>query len=109
MPSKPLTSKPLPQKRLLQNCLAEIRWMLAFWLATFAWVIGYSLTYGRQDGGQEPAVLFGFPAWVFWGVGVPWLAATLFTCWFALAQMSDDALEVERETNDPEEETTVQP
>lgn len=87
------------RRSLLVNCLAESRWMLAFWLICFAWVIGYSLSFGfghdrsGVDDGQEIAIVGGVPSWVFWGVGMPWLVATVFSSWFALSHMQDDSLD----------------
>ncbi len=96
-----------PKRSLLENCLAENRWMLALWLTSFLWVIGYSLSFGfGHDGpadqdGQEIAIVGGVPSWVFWGVAVPWFVATTFSAWFALSRMQDDSLD--GDTNDADE------
>jgi len=78
---------------LLQNALAESRWMLAFWLVCFLWVITYSLCFGRVDDGRELSTIAGIPSWVFWGIAVPWIVATVFSSWFALTRISEDSLE----------------
>lgn len=84
--------------------------MLAFWLACFAWVIGYSLCFGSGGDDRELAIVGGVPAWVFWGVGVPWIVATVFSTWFALTQMQEDPLD-QRDERDAEsvDKTTSQP
>lgn len=67
--------------------------MLAFWLVCFAWVVGYSLSYGAAGDDRQLSIVGGVPAWVFWGVGVPWMVATVFSAWFALTQMHEDPLD----------------
>lgn len=71
--------------------------MLLFWLACFVWVIAVSLYLGRGDASGKVETIGGVPAWVFWGVGLPWLAATAFSGWFAMTRMADDSLESEGE------------
>ena len=81
------------KKTLLQNSLAEIHWMLVFWLVCFLWVITYCVCFGEVDDGRELSMIAGIPSWVFWGIAVPWIVATVFSAWFALARISEDSLE----------------
>ena len=79
------------------SSLREAKWIVVAWTLNFAWVIGYSLSFGYR-GGDEPSELItrlGMPAWVFWGVFTPWIVTTLFTAWFALTQMDDHPLDDE--------------
>ena len=39
-----------------------------------------------------PSTVVGLPSWVFWGVAVPWLAATTFSIVFALFFIQDHEL-----------------
>ncbi len=40
----------------------------------------------------EPSMLLGIPSWVFWGILIPWLFATVVTGWFCFRFMRDDAI-----------------
>lgn len=66
------------------------------WLMFFGWVIGYSAwrAYGPIEEGAPLETVLGMPAWVFWGIAVPWVAANLFIFWFAFGCMADDPLTV---------------
>lgn len=78
---------------LYRGALQEMKWILLAWVVNFAWVIGYCRTAAFKVVEGEPATVIGMPAWVFFGVFLPWLAATAFTAWFALARMEDQPLE----------------
>ena len=61
----------------------------------FVWSIGVYLAMGLHggEGAIGPvATVLGIPAWVFWGVAVPWLAADVFIVVFCFAIMTDDDL-----------------
>ena len=45
---------------------------------------------GKLDEGEDLETVSGFPAWVFWGVALPWLVATAWTIFFALRVMEDE-------------------
>lgn len=66
--------------------------LIAFFVF-LVWTIGvsYSMGYGQTEAETRRTVL-GIPAWAFWGVVVPWLAADIFTFWFCLFYMEDDPL-----------------
>ncbi len=63
----------------------EAALILASWAACLLWTIVYSHLYGYQAG-PVPLVL-GIPSWVFFGILVPWVAATVFSVWFSLCWM----------------------
>ncbi len=57
------------------------------WCIGVSWTMGYDMT--PEEAGRTVA---GIPRWVFWGVCVPWTAATVFTVWFATFYIADDPL-----------------
>lgn len=70
-----------------------------FWTITVSWQLGYDIA--EADLGQT---VLGVPRWVFWGVGVPWMGANVFTIWFAWFYMADDPLGEELDSNSSPEE-----
>ena len=65
-----------------------IIWLLA--LITTATVMtskGYLPSEERPD---APALIWGIPSWVFWGLFVPWFVLIAVTWWFALSYLKDD-------------------
>jgi hypothetical protein len=79
---------------LYLSALREMKWILAAWVVNFAWVTGYCRwTAFRTDNQEEAATVLGMPSWVCFGVFIPWIAATVFTAWFALTRMEDHPLE----------------
>ncbi|MGK0185114.1 MAG: hypothetical protein ACI9R3_000889 [Verrucomicrobiales bacterium] len=62
------------------------------WAIFCVWVIGACSRYGFMEPESEVQLVIGMPAWVFWGVAVPWCGATLFSIVFALFFMSDHEL-----------------
>jgi len=39
---------------------------------------------------EQPLLVWGMPAWVFWGLFVPWVVQIAATWWFALCWLKDD-------------------
>ena len=72
------------------NARKEAWWILASWGICLVWTVGYSAFAGYDRGEGTVALIGGMPAWVVWGVVVPWLCATVFSVVFALFVMSDD-------------------
>ncbi|MCP4783820.1 MAG: DUF997 family protein [Fuerstiella sp.] len=69
----------------------EARWILLMWLSCFAWTLTVCLSFGYPetvDPHNFPTVL-GIPAWVAWGIALPWLIANVVTIWFCLFVMED--------------------
>ena len=44
------------------------------------------------DPKPPPRFILGFPAWVFWGIVIPWAASLVFGFWFAFRYMRDEDL-----------------
>lgn len=68
------------------------------WLVCFVWTVGYCWRYGYHTEGSPLATVLGMPSWVFWGVFVPWMFASVVSVWFAMTQMEDHPLEDTAET-----------
>ena len=61
--------------------------ILGAWLVCLVWTVGYCALFAYSS---EPATLiWGFPSWVLFGVAIPWVAATVFSLWYALARIED--------------------
>ena len=48
------------------------------WVLLTCWILGYEAEEGKID------TILGLPDWVFLGVALPWLGASVFTFWFCL-------------------------
>ena len=55
--------------------------------STFMAVYGYVSPENRPE---QPQLIGGIPAWVVWGLFVPWLVMIAITWWFALFVLKDD-------------------
>jgi hypothetical protein len=88
---------PGPPDPVFEHSRREGLIIMAVWLAStiFCCSVCYFLGYIRPDrplGPDDVHPVFGIPAWMFWGVIVPWLASAVFTFWFAGWYMADDDL-----------------
>ena len=81
----------------------ELKWILLLWVLCFVWVIGYCGMFGYQDGEQPLTTVIGMPSWVFWGIFLPWILASVASIWFALAKVEDHPLEEPSTTSVSEE------
>lgn len=63
------------------------------WLAASLWTVGYSSqkAYGTNSS-PPPLLIGGMPAWVVWGVVLPWFVVLAVTLWFAGGGISDEEL-----------------
>ena len=75
--------------RTLDASRREFIAIVITWCAFAAWVIGYVAIRVYPEDATQIGFYFGLPSWVFWGIGVPWLCATVFTVWFCLQAMRD--------------------
>lgn len=84
---------------LLKSARREAVVALLFWVLMLlvTLVVCYCLGYVR-DPRLNPRFILGFPAWVFWGIMVPWAACIAFGTWFVCRFMKDEDLG--RETDD---------
>lgn len=64
-------------------------WVLClFWAVPFCYFTGYVKDFDPENF----KMVLGMPAWLFWGILIPWIAADIFTAWFCLFYFKDDDL-----------------
>ena len=81
-----------PVDPVFKTSLRELKWIFVIWFVHFVWVVGYCYAFGYQTQENELTTVIGMPSWVFWGVFIPWISATLVSTWFALTQIEDHDL-----------------
>lgn len=69
----------------------EALFVTALWILSGLYTVGYAARFAYRAE-PNPALLWGMPAWVAWGVLLPWTVCTAATVWFALGWMQDEAL-----------------
>ncbi|HUF60869.1 MAG TPA: DUF997 family protein [Verrucomicrobiales bacterium] len=60
-------------------------------LAFAGWVNGWCWSTAYGQGADPTDLLWGLPRWVVFGVALPWMAANVFTIWFALCFFKEDS------------------
>lgn len=89
--SKPaLPDRPVKLSRAFLRARREAWAILGLWGVCLLWCVGYSSLYGYSLDAAQAPTRFGMPHWVFGGVFVPWLLATLASVLFSLFVMQDD-------------------
>lgn len=76
------------------------------WLIGLIWAVPFCYLYGYV-GKIDPEkidMIWGIPSWLFWGIGVPWIVADIFTTWFCFCYMKEDDLGEAHEGADIKEE-----
>ncbi len=79
-----------PDKTHFLRARKEAGYILGAWFLFLVWTIGYAAWYGYDVDIDSMNLVFGIPDWVFWGVFLPWGAATAYSIWFGLCYMKDD-------------------
>lgn len=63
-------------------------------LATvLAWSVGYCAIHAYKAAGSDVRTVLGMPAWVTWGIVVPWAVVAVFACWYSLFRIRRDNLD----------------
>ncbi len=62
--------------------------ILLSWAVCLLWTVGACWLLGYTE--DTVSLVWGIPRWVFFGVMVPWGAATAFSVWFSLSFMHDE-------------------
>ncbi len=87
----------------------EAIFILVVWVSALCWVVPYCYFSGfvpnlENFDPEKLETVWGVPAWVFWGIAVPWVAANLITIVFCFGFMKDDDLGEAHEGADLAEE-----
>ena len=77
------------ENSLLLGARREALVILAWWLITLLYTVGYCYRNGYGRPIEDLTFVFGFPDWIFWGIVVPWVVCFLFSIWFAFFFMKD--------------------
>ena len=76
------------------NSRREAIIIFSLWVAGLVWAVPFCYCNGYIDD-YDPetfTTILGIPAWLFWGIAVPWIVADIFTTWFCFCYMKDDDL-----------------
>lgn len=93
-PREPEPDDPVYRHGRREALVVFLAWLVA---GVVTLSVSYSLGYGRTR--EDLVLILGLPAWVFWGVVIPWLGSVAFVAWFCFGFIVDDDL-----GEDPEEE-----
>ena len=76
------------------NSRREAIVIFLIWLVAMLWTVPYCYLKGFTPPapGELIETVAGIPAWVFWGIGLPWMIANVATISFCLFIMRDDDL-----------------
>jgi hypothetical protein len=91
------------EQRLLRNARREGLLILGVWLAALVWCVSVGYFAGSPPSSGELSLVLGMPAWVFWGVALPWGICLVFSVWFCFAYIADDDLGRDPEPGDGHE------
>ncbi len=82
---------------LFLDSVREAGWILVLWASCFIWTMYSCLSNGyTKDVDPETfPMVFGMPAWVAWGIALPWLIANAVTIFLCLGYMKDGDLGIE--------------
>ncbi|GAB4147749.1 MAG: hypothetical protein Tsb009_21120 [Planctomycetaceae bacterium] len=81
------------QARHVRQCLREGWVAIAIWFVAMIWCCSVMILKGYvpvSERPEEPILFLGMPAWVVWGLFVPWLVQIGATWWFAICWLKDD-------------------
>lgn len=79
---------------LFVNSLHEARWILLMWVVCLIWTLSVCLNSGYPDTVTPETfpLVMGIPAWVAYGIALPWVLANIVTISFCLGYMKDGDL-----------------
>ena len=81
------------QHRHVRRCLKEAKAVVVIWLVQLVYTVAVMACTGYPSADErpaEPALVWGMPAWVFWGLFFPWFVQVGVVWWFALKFLKDD-------------------
>jgi fatty acid desaturase len=83
---------------LYLHSLRETAVILLLFAIFCGWAVGVYYVLGLRDAGDAASaaapvsVVFGMPAWVFYGLFLPWIVVNVVAFWFSFGFMKDDDL-----------------
>jgi hypothetical protein len=85
---------PPPDDPVFLHSRREAIVILIVWTVCMAWTVPYCYVngYTAPESPADLATVLGMPAWVFWGVLVPWVVSGLVTIVLCLWFIQDDDL-----------------
>lgn len=78
---------------VVRSARREAAVTLTLFAVALAYSVGYCVRYGYGRPVESLSFVLGFPAWVFWGLLVPWGVCTLLGCWLSFVFIQDAPLE----------------
>ncbi len=92
--TSPSDRPPTPWDATYWHARREAVAIFIVWLAALAWTVPYCYATGYASPGQasETPLVWGMPAWVFWGIVCPWLIANVVTIIFCVGFFRVDPL-----------------
>lgn len=79
-----------PADRSLERAHLETVIMVAIFFVCLLWTLGYCGLAGYGEKADPESTTLGMPTWIFVGVLVPWVLASIATVVFSLRFMTDD-------------------
>jgi hypothetical protein len=79
----------------------EALYIFLAWCVALLWSVSVSYGLGYGQPATTLATVWGIPAWVFWGIAVPWAVADVFALWFCFRYMKDDDVSGRGSTDAP--------
>lgn len=88
------------------NSRREAVFIFCVWAVALLWAVPFCYLNGyiHDTDPQTMSTVWGIPAWLFWGIAVPWLVADVVTMWFCFRFMAHDDIGEAHEGADIEEE-----
>lgn len=92
--SSPIEDTP-PLDPVYQHSRREAILIFSIWICALLWSVPYCYLNGYPATFNPDTfqTVGGVPAWVFWGIAVPWLVADVLTIFMCLFVIKDDDLE----------------
>jgi len=81
------------QAKHVRQCLKEAYWAFGIWFVGGVVCLSIIFTQGFvpvDERPAEPVLMWGMPAWVVWGLFIPWFGTTIATWCFAVFILKDE-------------------
>ncbi|HZL89222.1 MAG TPA: hypothetical protein VFB96_12655 [Pirellulaceae bacterium] len=94
----PLKSRVDP---VLRSAWPEALIVFSLWSAALAWSVGYCALFAYPpkdklaEAARELTFVFGFPAWIFWGVVLPWVLCAVVSFLISCFVIADEDLGID--------------